>query len=61
MTVPRASEAQKRAIKNLMFSVQNIQYVLDFMLSHGKRYLNELSIGEAKELIGALVGGGYNE
>ncbi len=61
MTVPRASEAQKRAIKNLMFSVQNIQYVLDFMLSHGKRYLNELSIGEAKGLIGALVGGGYNE
>lgn len=55
MTVPRASEAQKRAIKNLMFSTSNIQYVLDFMHSHGKRYLNELSIGEAKDLIGVLI------
>lgn len=58
MTIPRASEAQKRAIKNLMFSTQNIQYVLDSMLSHGKRYLNELSIGEAKDLIGVLVDNG---
>jgi hypothetical protein len=58
MTIPRASDAQKRAIKNLMFSSQNIQYVLDFMLSHGKRYINELSIGEAKTLIGVLVDNG---
>ena len=55
MTVPRATEPQKRAVKNLMFSTQNIQVVLDFMLSTGKRYLGELSIEEAKELIGGLV------
>lgn len=55
MTISRATEPQKRAIKNLMFSTQNIQFVLDFMLSRGKRYLGELSIGEAKDLIGGLV------
>ena len=56
MTIPRITEPQKRAIKNLMFSAQNIQRVLDFMFSAGKRYLGELSIEEAKELISALVG-----
>ena len=57
MTIPRATEPQKRAIKNLMFSTQNIQHVLDFMLSTGKRYLGELSIEEARDLIGSMVGG----
>ena len=56
MTIPRITEPQKRAIKNLMFSTQNIQIVLDFMLSRGKRYLGELSIEEAKDLISTLVG-----
>ena len=55
MSIPRATEPQKRAIKNMMFSTQNIQFVLDFMLSRGKRYLGELSIEEAKDLIGGLV------
>ena len=55
MTVPRITERQKEAIRNFMFSTQNIQFVLDFMLKHGKLYLNELSIGEAKDLISALV------
>lgn len=56
MTIPRATEPQKRAIKNLMFSAQNIQAVLDFLFSAGKRYLGELSIEEAKDLISTLVG-----
>ena len=55
MTIPRITDPQKHAIKNLMFSTQNIQCVLDFMLSHGKRYVGEMSIAEAKDLIGALV------
>ena len=55
MTIPRITEPQKRAIKNLMFSAQNIQAVLDFMHSSGKKYLAELSIEEAKDLIGVLV------
>ena len=33
-----------------------ILFVLDFLLEHGKRYLGELSIGEAKDLISSLVG-----
>lgn len=57
MSIPRATEPQKRAIKNMMFSAQNIQFVLDFMLTRGKRYLGELSIGEAKDLISSMVGG----
>ena len=56
MTIPRITEPQKRAIKNLMFSTQNIQAVLDFMFSAGKKYLGELSIEEAKELISILLG-----
>ena len=55
MTIPRITDRQKDAIKNLMFSTQNIEFVLDFMLKHGKLYLNELSVSEAKELISALV------
>ena len=55
MSIPRATEPQKRAIKNLMYCVQNIQAVLDFMHSSGKKYLAELSIEEAKDLIGGLV------
>ena len=56
MTIPRITEPQKRAIKNMMFSAQNIQAVLDFLFSAGKRYLGELSIEEAKDLISTLVG-----
>lgn len=58
MTIPRITDAQKKAIKNLMFNTQNMQYALDFMLSHGKYYINQLSIGEAKELISVLVNNG---
>ena len=56
MSIPRITEPQKRAIKNMMFSAQNIQAVLDFMFSAGKKYLGELSIEEAKDLISTLVG-----
>jgi hypothetical protein len=40
-----------------MFSAKNIRDVLDFLEFHGKTYLKELSIGEAKELISELVEG----
>ena len=55
MTISRATEPQKRAIKNLMFSAQNIDLVLTYMTGHGKRYIGELSIEEARDLIGGLV------
>lgn len=57
MSIPRATEPQKRAIKNLMYSTQNIRSVLEFMESHGKRYLNELGVMEAKDLISELLEG----
>ncbi len=55
MSIPRATDAQTRAIRNLMFSTQNIDYVLKYMIRNGKRYLGELSISEAKDIIGVLV------
>lgn len=60
MNIPRATEPQKRALKNLMYSTQNISCVLEFMEDHGKRYLNELSVTEAKDLLSALIGKGGN-
>ncbi len=33
-----------------------MQFALDFMLSQGKRYLGELSLGEAMGIITDLVG-----
>ncbi len=57
MTVPRLTERQLQAIKNLMFSAKNIRDVVDFLEFHGKSYLKELSIGEAKQLISELVEG----
>ncbi len=57
MTISRLTDKQYRAIKNLMFSAKNIRDVLDFLEFHGKTYLKELSIGEAKELISELVEG----
>ncbi len=56
MTIPRITESQKRAIRNLMFSAQNIDLVLTYMTGHGKKYIGELSIGEARDLISSLVG-----
>jgi replicative superfamily II helicase len=56
MTIPRITEPQKRAIKNLMFSTRNIDLVLTYMTGHGKKYIGELSIGEARDMISALVG-----
>ena len=58
MNIPRATEPQKRALKNLMYSTQNITCVLEFMEEHGKRYLNELSVTEARDLISMMVGDG---
>ncbi len=56
MSIPRATDPQKRALKNLMYSTQNITCVLEFMENHGKRYLNELSVTEARDLLSALLG-----
>ena len=56
MTVPRITEPQKRAIRNLMFSTQNIDLVLTYMTGHGRRYIGELSIEEARDLISSMVG-----
>lgn len=55
MSMPRATSAQTHAIRNLMFSTENIDYVLTYMIRNGKRYLAELSLFEAKEIIGVLV------
>ena len=57
MTIPRITEPQKRAIRNLMFSTQNIDLVLAYMTGHGKKYIGELSIEEAGDLISSMVGG----
>lgn len=57
MSVPRITDRQKDAVKNLMFSTENIEFVLHYMRDHGKRYVGEMSIGEAKDLISALVEG----
>lgn len=56
MSIPRATSAQTRAIRNLMFSVENMENVMKWMSRFGKKYLGELSIEEAKEIISDLVG-----
>ena len=55
MSIPRASLAQTRAIRNLMFSIKNMETVMAWMTSFGKKFLGELSVGEAKEIISDLV------
>ena len=55
MTFPTLTPKQSAAIRNLMFSTQNIQFVLDYMLEHGKLSLNDLSVREAIDIISALA------
>ena len=55
MTFPTLTPKQSAAIRNLMFSTQNIQFVLDYMLEHGKLSLNDLSIRQAMDIISALA------
>jgi hypothetical protein len=57
MSIPRATPKQTTAIRNLMFSRQNIERVRDCLIMTGKMYLGELSVGEAAELLTELIGG----
>ena len=55
MTFPTLTPKQSNAIRNLMYTTQNIQFVLDYMLNHGKLSLNDLSVREAIDIISALA------
>ena len=52
----RATDRQIQAIKNLCFSRSNLEYVYSTLERLGKDTLYQLSIGDAKEIISALVG-----
>ena len=51
----RATDRQIQAIKNLCFNRSNLDYVQSSLERLGKDTLYQLSIGEAKEIISALV------
>ena len=51
----RATDRQIRAIKNMCFNRSNLDYVQSSLERLGKDTLYQLSIGEAKEIISALV------
>jgi hypothetical protein len=55
MTFARATDKQIQAIKNLCFNRPNLEYVLVSLERLGKDTLYQLSIGDAKEIIGALL------
>ena len=55
MKVVRATEAQVRAIRNLMVNQDQIQIVLDRLETFGTRWIKDLDIGQAKELISDLI------
>ena len=52
----RATDRQIQAIKNLCFNRSNLDYVQSTLERLGKDTLYQLSIGEAKDIISALVG-----
>ena len=52
----RATDRQIQAIKNLCFNRSNLDYVPSSLERLGKDTLYQLSIGEAKDIISALVG-----
>ena len=54
----RATDRQIQAIKNLCFNRSNLEYVYSSLERLGKDTLYQLSIGDAKEIISALVGDG---
>jgi hypothetical protein len=51
----RATDRQIQAIKNLCFNRSNLDYVQSSLERLGKDTLYQLSIGEAKDIISALV------
>ena len=51
----RATDRQIQAIKNLCFNRSNLDYVQSSLERLGKDTLYRLSIGEAKDIISALV------
>ena len=51
-----ATDRQIQAIKNLCFNRSNLDYVQSSLERLGKDTLYQLSIGEAKDIISALVG-----
>jgi hypothetical protein len=55
MSFVRATSKQIQAIKNLCFNRPNLEYVLVSLERLGKDTLYQLSIGDAKEIIGALL------
>ncbi|QRF76206.1 hypothetical protein Thermo_01723 [Thermoplasmatales archaeon] len=55
MKTIRATEAQVRAIRNLMLNQDQISLVLERMQAYGAQWLSGLEIGQAKELISNLV------
>ena len=52
----RATDRQIQAIKNMCFNRSNLDYVQSSLERLGKDTLYQLSIGEAKDIISALVG-----
>ena len=54
----RATDRQIQAIKNLCFNRSNISFVYDTLERLGKDTLYQMSIGDAKDLISALLGEG---
>ncbi|MHB8396058.1 MAG: hypothetical protein ACYDAZ_01850 [Thermoplasmataceae archaeon] len=55
MKFVRASRAQIQAIKNLCFNRSNIYLVYKTLERLGKDTLYQLSIGDAKDMISALI------
>ena len=51
-----ATDRHIQAIKNLCFNRSNLDYVQSTLERLGKDTLYQLSIGEAKDIISALVG-----
>ena len=54
----RATDKQIQAIKNLCFNRPNLEYVYSSLERLGKDTLYQLSIGDAKGIISALLGDG---
>ena len=54
----RATDKQIQAIKNLCFKKSNLEYVYSSLERLGKDTLYQLSIGDAKGIISALLGDG---
>ncbi|MHB8361177.1 MAG: hypothetical protein ACYDAO_00745 [Thermoplasmataceae archaeon] len=57
MKFVRATDRQIHAIKNLCFNRTNIYFVYNTLERLGKDTLYQLSIGDAKDLISALLEG----